>query len=239
MDAIILCAGKGTRMNLNVPKCTIKINNKAIINHIIDCLNKTIINNIIVVVGYQKEKVIETINNKSIIFVEQKEALGTANAIISTINILKELKTKDVLIISGDTLIDFDVINQFTLNYISNKHIFSILTMNTINPTGFGRIIKNKENNIIDIIEEKEINNDYIRNINEINVGIYLINTKLLLKNIFKIKNNNQKKEYYLTDLVKIIKNKKITSFNIKYDLKLLGVNDLNQLNNLIDLLKD
>lgn len=222
-------------MQSELPKCLHKVKGKEIINYIVEALNINFIDEIIIVAS-KKLYELKYLINSNCKYVIQEKALGTAHAIALTKPLISE--NEDLLILPADTIIDKKIISLFINNYLDNKLRFSILTMNVKNNEGFGRVIKNNTtNSIINIIEEKEIKTEDIKNIKEINLGIYIINSHLLFSYIDKIENNNQSKEYYFTDIIKIIasdykKNKtKIVPFNIEFNYLYLGMNDLEALN--------
>lgn len=226
MNAIVLAGGKGSRMNLDIPKCACLLDNKPMINYLIETLKKMNIENIYIVVGYYKEKIIEIVNEK-VVFVVQKEQLGTAHAVRCC---EEELKKNDgeTLILAGDMpLVSKDLLNNFMNYHIEKKNDLTILSTIMENPTGMGRVIRNEKNQVIKIVEEAEAD-EKIKQITEINTSIYCINNQVLFQNIKRIKNNNQQKEYYLTDIVEILsKNKKIETYVVPYSYKLMGINDI------------
>ncbi len=193
--AIILAAGKGTRMKMNLPKCAIPFLGKPMINHIIDQLVPLSLAKIIVVVGYQKDKVIELLPN-DVIIVEQKEQLGTYHAVLSA---LPYIDANDkLLILPGD----MPLVQTKELQKIIDSSKSSDLTvvgMNVVNPKGYGRVIKNK--NGYNIIEELDASESE-RKVNLVNTGVYFLKAEIILKSINDIQNKNAQKEYYLTSIV-------------------------------------
>lgn len=153
--------------------------------------------------------------------------MGTANAVLAAKDFLEKHNEGITLIFPGDMpLIDGDVINNLIREHIENNNDLTILTTQIKNPTGYGRIIR-QDGQIIKIIEEKDAD-DSVKAINEINTGLYCITTNLLEKALSKCDNNNNKGEYYLTDIVKILSgDKKVKAYLTEYDFKLTGINDL------------
>lgn len=223
--AIILAAGKGTRMKTEMPKCAFPLLKKPMVEYIVDALEKTSIDKSICVVGHKKE-VIEDILKDRVEYCVQQEQLGTGHAVLQAKSLIKEDGYS--IILPGDTpLIDEEIINLMTHTHESNKNDFTIGTIFLDNPFGFGRIVRNSNGNIIKIVEEKDAS-DSIKQIKEINTGLFCVNNKLLFEALSLVKNNNAKKEYYLTDIVEILTNKaKIGSFTISDTYKLNGINDL------------
>lgn len=225
-NAIILAAGKGTRMLSELPKCAYPFYGKPMIVYIINMCKKIQIDDICVVVGHKKES-IENLLQDKVKYAYQKEQLGTANAVLAAKDFLERHNEGITLIFPGDMpLIDGDVINNLIREHIENNNDLTILTTQIKNPTGYGRIIR-QDGQIIKIIEEKDAD-DSVKAINEINTGLYCITTNLLGKALSKVDNNNNKGEYYLTDIVKILSgDKKVKAYLTEYDFKLTGINDL------------
>lgn len=223
--AIILAAGKGTRMKTDMPKCAFPLLKKPMVEYIIEALEKINIDQIICVVGHKKEVLIDILGNR-VKYAYQSEQLGTGHAV----KCAKDLITGDgyTIILPGDTpLIDEDILNQLISMHITSKNDFTIGTILLDNPFGFGRIVRNENGNIIKITEEKDASS-IVKQIKEINTGLFCIDNKLLLESLEKITNNNAKGEYYLTDIVEILAPKaKIGSFTIQDTYKLNGINDL------------
>lgn len=225
-NAIILAAGKGTRMLSELPKCAYPFYGKPMIVYIINMCKKIQIDDICVVVGHKKES-IENLLQDKVKYAYQKEQLGTANAVLAAKDFLEKHNEGITLIFPGDMpLIDGDVINNLIREHIENNNDLTILTTQIKNPTGYGRIIR-QDGQIIKIIEEKDAD-DSVKAIKEINTGLYCITTNLLEKALSKVDNNNNKGEYYLTDIVKILSgDKKVKAYLTEYDFKLTGINDL------------
>ncbi len=225
-NAIILAAGKGTRMLSELPKCAYPFYGKPMIVYIINMCKKIQIDDICVVVGHKKES-IENLLQDKVKYAYQKEQLGTANAVLAAKDFLEKHNEGITLIFPGDMqLIDGDVLNNLIREHIENNNDLTILTTQIKNPTGYGRIIR-QDGQIIKIIEEKDAD-DSVKAINEINTGLYCITTNLLEKALSKVDNNNNKGEYYLTDIVKILSgDKKVKAYLTEYDFKLTGINDL------------
>ena len=239
---MIMAAGMGKRMKSNVPKVLHNFNNKPMLVNIIETSFKTNPIKIIVIVGKFKDLIQRTINiylDKNILnlieFAIQPEALGTGSAIKCGINKIVENISDNVqvLILSGDT----PLINHNTLNnLLKNNYVAKILVTKVENPYGYGRVFLDYKNNFEKIIEHKDCNEVELKN-NLINGGLYSINFGLLRTYIHLISNNNAQNEYYLTDLFKILINKKyiveIYEIEQKNNYEILGVNTPEQLKDL------
>ena len=219
INAIILAAGKGERMKTNIPKCAFPILKKPMINYIVDTLKKTKVDNRIIVVGHKKEVFMELLPNET--FVTQENQLGTADAVKSA---LDKIDNNISIVLPGDTpLISSTLINKLIDIQIKENNDMTLCTMMLDNPFGYGRIIRTNKK-ITQIVEEKDAT-DEIKQIKEVNTGIMVFNNEFLKKAIKKIKNDNAKGEYYLTDIVNFAKN--ISNYLLDDPNMMLGINDL------------
>lgn len=223
--AIILAAGKGTRMETDLPKCAYPINGTPMVEYIVNSCRKSGINKILVVVGHKKEH-IQKIFNGSVEYVLQEQQLGTANAVMCTKSILAE-KEGFCLIFPGDMpLINEDIITKLVNYHSDNKNDLTIVTTKIDTPDGYGRIYR-EDGKIKKIVEALDATPEILA-INEINSGVYCVDIKLLFSALDKIKNNNRKKEYYLTDIVEILcDDYKVDTFVVADSNYLLGINDV------------
>tara|TARA_B100000424_G_scaffold142194_1_gene108081 strand:- start:97 stop:807 length:711 start_codon:yes stop_codon:yes gene_type:complete len=229
-----MAGGLGKRMYSNIPKVLHKIKNKPMIVKIIETSLKLNPDKILIVVGKYKDIIKEEISKylklDNIQFIDQIVPRGTGDAIMSCRSFLQDYKNKSVLILSGDVpLVSIDTLK----NTLDNLNKVKIVTSQVDNPFGLGRI-KIENNSFVEIIEEKDCNNEE-KKINIINSGIYAFNSEILCKYLPYIENNNKQNEYYLTDIIKIIKdNEKINidMLVIEKDrhYEILGVNTQEQL---------
>ena len=224
-NAIILAAGKGTRMKTELPKCAFPLLKKTMVTYIIEALESISIDQIICVVGHKKE-VLQDILKDRVKYAIQEEQLGTGHAVKCALDFIDD--NGYTIILPGDTpLIDKEILDQLIEVHKSNKNDFTIGTIVLDNPFGFGRIVRDSSNSVLRIVEEKDASEEE-RKIKEINTGLFLVDNFLLKKALLEIKNNNAKGEYYLTDIVEILsKEAKIGTFTIKDTYKLNGINDL------------
>ena len=199
IHTIILAGGKGTRMLSQKAKVLQVLGGRTMLDHVMTTANK-VSNKISVVVGFDKEGVEEEIKEIGInanIYL-QKEQIGTADAVKTALNDINE--NEKILILYGDV----PLIKEETLKKLCNQESdLSILTTNLENPTGYGRALKDKENNVLEIIEEKDADSEQ-KKIKEIFTGILVAKGGILKKHIPEIDDNNSAKEFYLTDLIGI-----------------------------------
>ncbi|MBF8437252.1 bifunctional UDP-N-acetylglucosamine diphosphorylase/glucosamine-1-phosphate N-acetyltransferase GlmU [Halanaerobiaceae bacterium Z-7014] len=221
---IILAAGMGTRMNSDKIKVLHKIAGKPMINYVLDEAYK-ISNKVVCVIGHQSDRVKKELSSyKKLNFVYQKDQLGTGHAVMQAKKYI-EKHNGPVLILYGDT----PLLRNETLESLINKHIkysagMTVLTSYLENPTGYGRIIKDEEGQLIDIVEEQDADLQ-IKRINEINTGLYCFSPNLLADALENLDNDNNQGEYYLPDVMEHIKNSNKIITESANSEEILGVN--------------
>lgn len=223
LKALILAAGKGTRMKSELPKVIHTVNGIPMVQKIIKELEKINIEENILILGHKKEEILKKIGEVS--YVVQEEQLGTGHAIMQAKEKLKDYEG-DVMILCGDTpLLKSSTLENMYNYHKNNNCTTTVLTAVYENPFGYGRIVK-ENGNVIGIVEEKEAS-DEIKKIKEVNAGVYCCNAKELFKALDKIDNNNEKGEYYLTDIIgiQVKEGKKVSSFVLENSEEILGVN--------------
>lgn len=242
--AIILAAGDGKRMKSDKPKVLSEVLFKPMIKWVIDSLSGANINNICIVCGYKHTDLEQYLNSIKDSFdgkistVLQTERLGTAHAVTMAEDFLNKNIEKDVIILNGDApFIDSETIKQAYKFHKSRRNSATVISAKIKNPLGYGRIVRNEQNQLSKIVEQKDAN-EKIQLINEVNSGVYWFNIKSLLSVIFKISNHNAQKEYYLPDAVSLLLQKieNVDAFSVENENIIKGANDriqLNQLNNI------
>src|SRR3989344_3170098 len=212
--AIILAAGKGKRMKSDkVNKVVLSLGKKQMILHTVDRFTGLGISPIVVVVGFAKESVIEILEGK-VVFAYQARRLGTAHAVSCALKKLpQEIKT--VLVVNGDDSAFYtqETIEKLVDTHLSQKSALSLLTITLDNPSGLGRVVRDKMGKIAGIVEEKDAT-DAQRKIKEINPACYTFEVEFLRKYLKKIKKSPASGEYYLTSLIDIAikNNEKVTA---------------------------
>ncbi len=232
--AIILSAGKSKRFNSDLPKFVHSISGKQLIDFNIEALEKNKnINQIKIITSKTNSHFIESKNKQLFI---QNPIDGTGGAIKQFYNSNKNFDY--YLVLLADTpIFDYKIINNFLSDGIKSKVDISVLSQNANNPSGYGRIILNK-NRLIKIVEESDCNADE-KNVKLVNTGIFLISKKSI-KNVFSLIKNKIKKEYYITDLIDIShkQNLKLKAY-INDKSPILGVNNFKELNDLEKISQD
>lgn len=227
---LILAGGLGKRMNSPRPKVIHEVLGKPLINWTIDAAKKSGADEIGVVIGHSADMVRPFLKDVQV-FV-QKEQLGTADAVRAALSFLQG----KIVILYGDMpLISADILKDL---FNSNADL-TVLTTFLENPSGYGRILR-KNGKIIKVIEETDAT-DEIRSIKEINSGVYAFDSKALLYALERIKNDNKKKEYYLTDAVEILSSANFNVETVESENPeiVIGVNTQRELSTLIKRAKE
>ena len=236
VSVIVLAAGKGTRMNSELPKVLHKVLGKSLLSHALDTLSFS--DNTLVVVGHEADLVIDSLPS-SIKNILQKDQLGTGHAVSTVINseVFKKSKSDFTLVVPGDVpgINDGDI--QLLINKVKTiSSPVGFLTALVEDPFGYGRIVKNNEE--IKIVEEKDCSEDE-KAINEINSGIYCFKTEFLIENIDNLNTENAQGEFYLTDLIGIANNQKQDIVIVQVDEdSIKGINSMSQLNEVEDIMQ-
>lgn len=234
LATVILAAGKGTRMKSDLPKVLHIVDNKPMLIHVIDLARQLNSERIIAILGYKKYLVIEAINSENVEYVIQEPQLGTGHAVQQTYPLLKDFDG-DVLVLSGDVpLLRKSTIDKMLIIHRESDNGATVLTAIFGNPHGYGRVIRNNNDTLDYIIEEKDCNDEQ-RKIKEINAGIYIFKSKELFPALNKIKNDNKQNEYYLPDTLKYIaKAGQSIALHITGEpIEITGVNTVEQLKEL------
>lgn len=227
--AVILAAGQGKRIKSNIPKVLHKVCGKEMINHVIDNMRSAGIDDINVIIGTGAELVKKSTESRNVSYSLQEEQLGTGHAVKCSKEFLKN-KDGIVAIFTGDApLTRVETIEKLIEEHISKGNSATLLSAYIDDPTGYGRIIRDGEE-VLKIVEHKDCNEEELK-VNEMNAGMYCFNIKELVLALEEISNNNSQGEYYLTDVIGILKdkNKKIGALVTEYD-DTIGVNSRVQL---------
>ncbi|BCA84695.1 bifunctional protein GlmU [Enterococcus saigonensis] len=223
---IILAAGKGTRMKSKLYKVLHPVCGKPMVEHIINRVEETQPKEIITIVGHGAEMVKEQLGNRSE-YALQAEQLGTGHAVMQAAQFL-EGKKGTTLVISGDT----PLLTTATLNNLFEYHqgknaSATILTAQAPNPAGYGRIIRDHVGIVEKIVEQKDASPEEAR-VKEINTGTYCFDNELLFDALGKLNTDNAQGEYYLTDIIEILKSegKIVAAYQTEDFDESLGVND-------------
>jgi bifunctional UDP-N-acetylglucosamine pyrophosphorylase/glucosamine-1-phosphate N-acetyltransferase len=231
-DIIILAAGQGSRMRSKLPKVLHKIGGKSMLQHVIDQAMQLVDSSDSitphVVVGHASDLVRESVADQSIIFALQQEQLGTGHAVSMAVKNISDGGVS--LILYGDVPLTKSA-TMAELVEIANNDKLGLLTVNLMNPMGYGRIVRDAAAKVTAIVEQKDASPRQLE-INEINTGIMAVPNKFLRKWIAQLDNNNKQREYYLTDIIAMAAadNVEIVTRSPNAVQEVQGVNDKVQL---------
>lgn len=236
--ALVLAAGQGKRIKSDLPKVLHKVCGKEMLKHVVDSIRNSGIDDIDVIIGKGADLVKERTSDMNVSYSLQVEQLGTGHAVKCAQEFLQNKKGV-VAIFTGDTpLIKQSTIEHLVEDHIKNKNAATILTANVEDPTGYGRIVRENDQ-VLKIVEHKDCNEEELK-ITEMNSGIYCFDIELLISALNKLNNNNEQGEYYLTDVIEILKSegKVIGAFMTDYE-ETIGVNSRVQLAQAEEILKN
>lgn len=239
LNAVILAAGKGTRMNSDLPKVIHKCMGQPMVHYVIKAVKDAGALDVCVVVGYKSKEVKDSIYD-IVDYAEQTEQLGTGHAVKCA---------KDFIGTEGDTIIlcgDTPLITGETLVSLIEEHRrrangVTVLSAIVDDPTGYGRIVRDENGVFQEIVEQKDATAEQ-QKINEINSGMYIYNSEALAASLDLLSNENAQGEYYLTDTIALIKKigLKVSAKAIDADRidEIKGVNTVEQLKEAEDIMK-
>jgi len=234
MKAIVLGAGKGTRLQseqFQMPKVLRQANGRALISYVLEHINFIPQEDTVVVVGYKKEAVREALKDGKYLFSDQDQQLGTGHAVNCARDHF-EGYDGNVLVLYGD----MPLLSKATYEKIIKEHEeknadCTIMTAVVDESLPYGRIIKDENGNLVDIVETKDCTPEQLA-VKELNIGVYVFRSQLLFDNLKELKNNNAQGEYYLTDIPKILltKGAKIATCTVCDNNEIFGVNTVEDL---------
>ncbi len=228
--AVILAAGKGTRMRSKLPKVLHKVGGKAMLQHVLDAATVAGCGEKVVIVGHEAELVEQAVGDQAKIAL-QAEQLGTGHAMMQTADALKDFNGT-VLILCGDTpLLDGEELKKFCEAHRASGAAATVLTAIMDDPSGYGRIVRDADGNVRAIVEQKDATPEQLA-IKEINTGIYCMECPLMFEMLATLTNNNAQGEYYLTDVLEKLNEagKKVGGISTADSDMIMGINSRRQL---------
>lgn len=237
--AVILAGGEGKRMKMNKPKPLAEVLNQPMLKWVINSVKRAGVDKICIVKGFGKEHIdafVETLDF-TVETVYQAERLGTGHAVMQAKDFLKTNKG-NVVILNGDApFMDSETINSSLAYHTESGNAATVISAKVQDPTGYGRIVRNENGDVKAIVEQKDADEAVVK-INEVNSGGFWFDTEKLLSVLDEIKSDNNAKEYYLPDALKLLlsKGEKIGAFTASSPDTVLGANDPQQLKELEDI---
>lgn len=223
---VVLAAGKGTRMKSKLYKVLHKVCGKTMVEHVVDAAQGVNPAEIVTIVGTGAGDVEKVLADKSK-FAFQEKQLGTGDAVMTA---REELGDKDgaTLVVTGDTpLFTTDTFNELFKYHAEKGNAATVLTAKALNPFGYGRIIRDDQGNVLRIVEQKDGKPEELK-VKEINTGVFCFDNKKLFEALKHVNNDNAQGEYYLTDVLEILRNsgERVGAYKMPDFSESLGVND-------------
>ncbi|MCF8037863.1 MAG: bifunctional UDP-N-acetylglucosamine diphosphorylase/glucosamine-1-phosphate N-acetyltransferase GlmU [Desulfohalobiaceae bacterium] len=232
---LILAAGKGTRMQSDSPKVLQTLLETPMLWYVYRTMDRLFESEKInTVVGYKQELVHDLFQDRAAGFIVQNEQLGTGHALQCSLEALSRHASPWCLVVNGDVpLIKPEPLASLILETRRQQALLGFLTLELDQPSGYGRVHRDKEGRVLSILEEKDIaGNDQLMMIQEVNSGIYCLNLAGIEPYVKKLTNNNQQAEYYITQLVDLLvrDRKNVAAVKGGADQHFLGVNSPREL---------
>ncbi|MDN6626342.1 MAG: bifunctional UDP-N-acetylglucosamine diphosphorylase/glucosamine-1-phosphate N-acetyltransferase GlmU [Pisciglobus halotolerans] len=224
--AVILAAGQGTRMKSKLYKVLHPVAGKPMVGHVAEQVEKAGVDEIVTIVGVGAEKVQDYLGERSKYALQEKQ-LGTGHAVLQAESLLKG-KEGTVLVICGDTpLLTADTLDSLFAYHEGKKAKATILSAHADQPAGYGRVIRQPDGTVAKIVEQKDATVEE-QTVKEINTGTYCFDNKALFESLEKVGNTNAQGEYYLPDVIEILKaeGEVVDAFQMDKETESLGVND-------------
>ena len=223
---VVLAAGKGTRMKSKLYKVLHKVCGKTMVEHVVDAAQGVNPAEIVTIVGTGAGDVEKVLADKSKFALQEKQ-LGTGDAVMTA---REELGDKDgaTLVVTGDTpLFTTDTFNELFKYHAEKGNAATVLTAKAPNPFGYGRIIRDDQGNVLRIVEQKDGKPEELK-VKEINTGVFCFDNKKLFEALKHVNNDNAQGEYYLTDVLEILRNsgERVGAYKMPDFSESLGVND-------------
>lgn len=229
--ALVLAGGLGTRMKSAKAKVLHEVLFKPMLLHVLDTVKTLNLDHTYVIVGHQRQEVAELVSGYQASCITQEKQLGTGHAVLCA---EKQLRSAGgtVLILSGDVpLIKADSLRALLASHAENHAALTLMTATLDEPTNYGRIVRDGEGRLLEIVEEKDATAAQ-KKIREINAGIYCAEVSFLFKALKKVGSDNKQGEIYLTDIVKIAigMGHRVDIFSGAGGGELLGINSRSEL---------
>ena len=230
--AVVMSAGKGTRMKSELPKVLCEVCGRPMIEFVLDTLESAGIERIFVVIGYRGELVRKMLaHRKNLEYCEQLEQKGTGHAVMMTRPLL-ESYNGPLLVVAGDCpMIQRESIEAMFAEYAREPVACVMGTAWKDDPKGLGRIVRDADGQFLKIVEEKDATDDE-RKITEVNMSYYLFRTPDLLGVLDLLKTDNVQGEYYITDAPAVLlsQGKKVVALPVLKPIEGLGINNVEEL---------
>lgn len=231
--AVILAAGKGTRMKSDLPKVLCRVVDRPMIHFVLDALEEAGIRRHVIVVGHQADAVKEELasRNGQIEFVLQEPQLGTGHAVQMCRSQLESVEGPTLVLAGDSPLVQSASLKKLLAEFEQTQPGLLLGTLKKDDPTGLGRIIRNAEGEFTGIVEHKDATLEQLE-INEVNMSTYLFRTPDLLWALDHLSNDNAQSEYYLTDCAQLLRkdNRPVEALPVLQQCESLSINNVEEL---------
>lgn len=230
--AIVLAAGKGTRMKSELPKILCQANGRPLVSYVLSALRTAGVQRFIMVVGYRAELVRETYQDQTDIqFAMQTEQLGTGHAVMMCRDLLQDYQGPVVVVAGDSPMLQADSIQALLQEFHSSQPACLLGTLIHHDPTGLGRILRDSQGNFLGIVEHKDASPEQLE-INETNMSTYVFDCQKMLKALDSLTNTNLQQEYYITDVPGILlkQGEDVRALPVLKPIEALSVNTVEQL---------
>jgi bifunctional UDP-N-acetylglucosamine pyrophosphorylase / glucosamine-1-phosphate N-acetyltransferase len=231
LEVIILAAGLGTRMKSATVKVLHRAAGRPIIDYVVDLATQISGKPPVVIIGHQRQAVQKWLGDRAR-YAVQEEQLGTGHAVLQAAKILEKGGARNILILSGDVpLTRAETLQRLIEEHERSKNALTLLTMKLPDPAMYGRIVRDSSGAVVKIVEAKDAG-DAEKKVDEVNAGIYVFGNEHLFDNLRKLSSHNAQGEYYLTDLLSMLRKsgKRVGAMIVDDPVEALGVNSRSEL---------
>lgn len=240
LTALILAAGKGVRMNSELPKVMHHVLGRPMVQYVVETVRRVGAKSVHVVIGFGRDHLVMALEPMGVSFVEQTEQLGTGHAVQCFARACPK-PPETLLVVCGDTpLLSTETLSAMLDLHDREKPALTMMTLEMTNPGSYGRIIRNTNREVAAIREAKDCSEAELK-VSEVNMAVYLFDGKALYERIFKLSNKNRQGEFYLTDLVEMLSRDGLRVLTVaeRDEASTLGINSPADLEVVTRILKD
>lgn len=230
--AIVLAAGKGTRMQSELPKVLCEAAGRPLVEYVLDALRDAGVGRLVVIVGYKADLVRQQLSKyDNIQFATQEEQLGTGHAVMMCRDLIADHQGPAIVVAGDSPMTQSSSLKSLLEEFAQTQPACVLGSLNHDNPTGLGRIVRDDQGKFVGIVEEKDATDEQ-RKIQEVNMSTYVFDCQKMLSSLDKLTDDNQQKEYYITDIPSILlrEDEDVRALPVLKPIEALSVNTVDQL---------